>query len=121
MMTRFAAPTDGIFNRGPIADPAAFAKEAGAASWLFLCGDEFAAADGGISYDQVLAAVPESANIVSYPPRELSVDLIRQHIAALDRLPRPPRVPAALGLAPPRWPTSPPDQPHARSTEGQTG
>src|SRR4051812_4439894 len=97
MMTRFAAPTDVIFNRGPIADPAAFAKEAEAASWLFLCGDEFAAADGGMSYDQVLAAVPESANIVSAPPRELSVDLIRQHIAALDRLPRPTLVTCRAG------------------------
>src|SRR3954470_1972055 len=97
MMTRFAAPTDVIFNRGPIADPAAFAKDAGAASWLFLCGDEFAAAEGGMSYDQVLAAVPESANIVSDPPRELSVDLIRQHIAALDRLPRPTLVTCRAG------------------------
>ena len=97
MMTRFAAPTDVIFNRGPIADPATFAKDAGAASWLFLCGDEFAAADGGMSYDQVLAAVPESANIVSDPPRELSVDLIRQHIAALDRLPRPTLVTCRAG------------------------
>ena len=77
------------FNRGPIADPAAFAQEAGAASWLFLCGEEFAAMDGGMSYDQVQAAVPESENIVSDPPRALTIDLARQHMAAIDRLPRP--------------------------------
>jgi hypothetical protein len=88
-MGTFVAPTDVIFNRGPITDPGAFAQRAGAASWLFLCGDEFAAMDGGMSYDQVRAAVPESENIVSDPPRELTVDLVRQHIAALDRLPRP--------------------------------
>jgi hypothetical protein len=44
-------------HRGPIADPAAFADSAGAASWLFLGGDEFAAMEAGMSYDQVRAAV----------------------------------------------------------------
>jgi hypothetical protein len=96
-MGTFAAPTDLIFNRGPIADPAAFADSAGAASWLFLCGDEFAAMDGGMSYDQVRAAVPESENIVSDPPRALDVELVRQHIAALDRLPRPTLVTCRAG------------------------
>ena len=88
-MGEFEGPTDLTFNRGPIADPAQFARDADASSWLFLCGDEFAAMDGGMSYDQVRAAVGESENIISDPPRELNVDLVRQHIEALDRLPRP--------------------------------
>jgi len=88
-MAEFEGPTDLTFNRGAIADPAQFARDADAASWLFLCGDEFAAMDGGMSYDQVRAAVGESENIISDPPRELNVDLVRQHIEALDRLPRP--------------------------------
>lgn len=96
-MGGFTAPTDLIFNRGPIADPASFAQDAGAASWLFLCGDEFAAMDGGMSYEQVRAAVPESENIVSDPPRELTVDLVRRHIDALDRLPRPTLVTCRAG------------------------
>ena len=93
----FEVPADLTYNRGPIADPAAFARDAGAASWLFLCGDEFAAMDGGMSYDQVQAAVPESENIVSDPPRELTLDLARQHIAAIDRLPRPTLVTCRAG------------------------
>jgi hypothetical protein len=31
----FESPADLSFNRGHIADPDAFAREAGAASWLF--------------------------------------------------------------------------------------
>ena len=88
-MGDFGGPVDISFNRGPIKDPAQFARDADAASWLFLCGDEFAAMDGGMSYDQVQAAVDVSENIVSDPPRELNIELVRQHIAALDRLPRP--------------------------------
>jgi protein tyrosine phosphatase (PTP) superfamily phosphohydrolase (DUF442 family) len=45
--------------------------------------------DGGMSYDSVQAAVAESANIVSDPPRVLDMDLARRQIAALDQLPRP--------------------------------
>lgn len=96
-MGSFEMPNDIAFNRGPVADPAAFAEDAGAASWLFLCGDEFAAMEGGMSYDQVQAAVPTSENIVSDPPRVLSMDLARQHIAALDRLPRPTLVTCRAG------------------------
>src|SRR5207244_521306 len=96
-MANFEAPRDISFNRGPIADPAAFAHDAGAASWLFLCGEEFAAMDGGMSYGQVQAAVPESENVVSDPPRVLNMDLARQHIAALDRLPRPTLVTCRAG------------------------
>jgi hypothetical protein len=42
-MADFEAPTDLLNNRGLIADPEAFAREKGAASWLYLCGEEFAA------------------------------------------------------------------------------
>jgi hypothetical protein len=93
----FEVPADLTFNRRPIADPAAFAHDAGAASWLFLCGEEFAAMDGGISYAQVQAAVPESENIISDPPRVLDIALARQHIAALNRLPRPTLVTCRAG------------------------
>src|SRR6266550_5709391 len=96
-MASFEVPGDISFNRGPIADPAAFAHDAGAASWLFLCGDEFAAMDGGMSYAQVQAAVPESENIVSDPPRVLDIDLARRHMAAIDRLPRPTLVTCRTG------------------------
>ena len=96
-MASFAVPEDLTFNRGPIADPEAFANDAGAASWLFLCGEEFAAMDGGMSYAQVQAAVPKSENIVSDPPRVLDVALARQHMAALDRLPRPTLVTCRAG------------------------
>ena len=96
-MADFAGPTDLKFNRGPVADPAAFAGEASAASWLFLCGEEFAAMDGGLSYASVQEAVPESMNIVSDPPREMDMELARQHIAALDSLPRPTLVTCRAG------------------------
>jgi len=93
----FQLPADLIFNRGAIADPEAFARDAGAASWLFLRGEDFAAMDWGMSYAQVQAAVPESENIVADPPVELSIDLARQHLAALDRLPRPTLVTCRTG------------------------
>jgi hypothetical protein len=85
------------YNRGPIADPAAFARDASAASWLYLCGEEFAAMDGGMSYDDVQAAVAESANIVSDPPREMTMELARRQVDALDRLPRPTAVTCRAG------------------------
>lgn len=93
----FETPTDLTFNRGRIADPAAFARDADAASWLFLCGEEFAATEGGMSYADVQAAVPESVNIVADPPREVDMDLAREEIAALDRLPRPTLVTCRVG------------------------
>jgi len=96
-MGDFQSPTDLKHNRGLIEDPEAFAREANAASWLFLCGEEFAAMDGGMSYASVQAAVAESANIVSDPPRELDLDLARQHVAALDQLPRPTLVTCRTG------------------------
>jgi hypothetical protein len=88
-MPEFDTPTDLTYNNGPIADPAAFAHDAGAASWLYLCGEEFASMEGGMSYDSVQAAVPASANVVSDPPREMTMDLARQQVAALNELPRP--------------------------------
>jgi hypothetical protein len=93
----FEFPEDLAFNREAIADPEAFARDTGAASWLFLCGKEFATMDGGMSYAQVQAAVPESENIVSDPPVVLDLELARQHIAALDRLPRPTLVTCRTG------------------------
>jgi len=38
-MTGFETPTDLLNNRGLIADPQGFAREKGAASWLYLCGE----------------------------------------------------------------------------------
>jgi hypothetical protein len=96
-MPGFEGPEDLRFNRRPIADPDAFARDANAASWLFLCGEEFAAMDGGMSYASVQAAVPESQNIVSDPPVRMDMDLARQHVAALDRLPRPTLVTCRAG------------------------
>ena|SRR5580765_328939 len=87
-MADFEAPADLTFNTKPIADPQAFARDANAASWLFLCGEEFAAM-GGMSYADVEAAVSESTNVVSDPPRTMDMDLARRQIDALDELPRP--------------------------------
>jgi hypothetical protein len=84
-------------NRGFIADPAAFARDAGAASWLYLCGEAFAAMDGGMSYADVAAAVDRHDNIVSDPPVVMDMDLARQHMAALDDLPRPTLVTCRTG------------------------
>ncbi len=96
-MADFAGPKGLTFNRGLIADPAAFARDAHAASWLFLCGEEFAAMDGGISYAEVEAAVPTSLNIVSDPPRTMDMALARRHMAAIDELPRPTLVTCRTG------------------------
>ena len=96
-MADFQRPADLTFNRGLIADPAAFAGNLNAASWLFLCGEEFAAMEGGMSYADVESAVVESANVVSDPPQVLDMDLARRHVAALDRLPRPTLVTCRTG------------------------
>jgi hypothetical protein len=93
----FQSPADLKHNQGLIADPDAFAREANAASWLFLCGEEFAVMEGGMSYASVQAAVAESANIVSDPPRVLDMDLARRQVAALDELPRPTLVTCRTG------------------------
>lgn len=93
----FATPTDLTHNRGLIADPTAFAREAGAASWLYLCGEEFAAMEGGMSYADVQAAVPESENLIADPPRPFDMDVARRGIEALDHLPRPTLVTCRTG------------------------
>jgi hypothetical protein len=96
-VAEFETPTDLIHNRGLIDDPEAFARERGAESWLYLCGDEFASTDGGMSYADVERAVPVSANVVSDPPTPLNLDLARKQIEVLDALPRPTLVTCRTG------------------------
>ncbi len=96
-MAEFQSPTDLIHNRGLIADPAAFAKDAGAESWLFLCGEEFAATEGGMSFADVQSVVPQSANLIADPPRTFDMDVARRGISALDELPRPTLVTCRTG------------------------
>jgi len=96
-MTAFASPRDLMHNRGLIADPAAFARERNAASWLFLCGEAFASMEGGMSYADVQAAVATSANVVSDPPVVMDMDLARRQVAALGDLPRPTLVTCRTG------------------------
>jgi hypothetical protein len=84
-------------NRGLIADPESFARDANAASWLYLCGEAFAAMDGGMSYADAQAAVDASANVVSDPPVVMDMDLARRQVAALDKLPRPTLVTCRMG------------------------
>lgn len=96
-MSDFARPREIEFNCGKVDDPAAFADRAGAASWLFLCGEEFAGMEGGMSYASVQDAVPESANVISDPPQALDMDLARRQVAALDELPRPTLVTCRTG------------------------
>ena len=93
----FETPTGLTHNRGLIADPAAFARDASAASWLYLCGEEFASMEGGMSYDDVRRAVPASANVVSDPPTPLDLDLARKQLEALESLPRPTLVTCRTG------------------------
>jgi hypothetical protein len=93
----FSTPTDLTHNRGPVADPAAFAQEAGAASWLYLCGEEFASMEGGMSYADVQAAVPRSTNLIADPPRPFDMDVARRGVEMLDQLPRPTLVTCRAG------------------------
>ena len=88
-MENFKLPKDLCYNKGLIKDPDTYIKDAGCNSWLFLIGEEFAKMDGGISYEQVKSATPNSINVISDPPRTLNLDLARQHVEALDKLPRP--------------------------------
>src|SRR5438876_9308595 len=96
-MSAFETPTDLMNNRGLVSDPEAFAREKGAASWLYLCGEEFASMEGGMSNADVERAVPVSANVVSDPPTPLDPDLARRPIEALDGLPRPTLVTCRTG------------------------
>ena len=52
---------------------------------------------GGMSFDDVRAAVPDALNVISDPPRELDLDLARRHVDALDQLPRPTLVSCRAG------------------------
>jgi len=81
---------DGLrYNKGLIKDPSNYLKEVECKSWLYLVGEEFAKMDGGMSFDQVKSATPDSINVISDPPQVLNLDLARQHVNALDSLPRP--------------------------------
>jgi hypothetical protein len=96
-VAEFEMPTELMHNRGLIDDPEAFARDRDAASWLFLCGGEFASMEGGLSYSDVERSVPVSANVVSDPPTPLDLDLARRQIEALDGLPRPTLVTCRTG------------------------
>ena len=73
-MTDFETPTDLAYNRGPVSDPSALARENHAAAWLYLCGEEFATMEGGMSFGDVQAVVSQSANVVSDPPVTLDME-----------------------------------------------
>ena len=96
-MPEFRSPTDLIHNRGLISDPAAYARQVGAASWLFLCGQEFAAVEGGMSFADVQSAVSASTNLIADPPRPFAMEVARRGVAALDELPRPTLVTCRTG------------------------
>src|SRR3954454_25190612 len=96
-MTASGTHDEMTYNRGAVEDPAAFARDNDAASWLYLCGEEFASMEGGMSYADVEAAVPQSANVVSDPPVPMSMDLAREQLAALAALPRPTLVTCRTG------------------------
>lgn len=93
----FRLPNDLIFNTQRIAAPSAFARDRNAASWLYLNGAEFASMEGGMSYAQVQECVGRSENVISDPPRVLDLELARQHVRALDELPRPTLVTCRAG------------------------
>jgi hypothetical protein len=93
----FQTPADLTHNRGLVADPAALVKDAGAESWLFLCGEEFAAMEGGMSFADVQSVMPESVNLIADPPHPFDMDVARRGVAALDDLPRPTLVTCRTG------------------------
>jgi hypothetical protein len=97
MMNKFKLPDYLRYNRGPVQDPVSYARESESASWLCLVGEEFASMPNGMSYTQVQQAVPHSARVVSDPPRVLNLDLARQHVEALDKLPRPTMISCRAG------------------------
>jgi hypothetical protein len=88
-MKDFHLLNDLHYNRGLIQNPSTYIKDTGSASWLYLVGEEFAKMEGGMSYEQVQAATPNSINVISDPPQVLNLDLAKQHVDALDSLPRP--------------------------------
>jgi len=88
-MKNFELPEDLTYNNGFIKDPETYLKDCGCVSWLYLLGKEFSKMENGMSYDQVQAATPHCINVISDPPRVLNLDLAKQHVKALDSLPRP--------------------------------
>jgi protein tyrosine phosphatase (PTP) superfamily phosphohydrolase (DUF442 family) len=88
-MKNFQLPDDLHFNKGLIQDPTEYIKDAGCNSWLSLTGEDFEKMEGGMSYQQVQAATEHSVNVVSDPPKVLNLELAKQHVTALDTLPRP--------------------------------
>ena len=50
-----------------------------------------------MSYADVQAAVPRSANLIADPPRPFDMDVARRGVEALDRLPRPTLVTCRTG------------------------
>ena len=88
-MKDFELPEDLSYNNGFIKDPETYLNERRCISWLYLIGEEFAKMDNGMSFQQVQAATPYCANVISDPPRKLDLELARQHVKALDSLPRP--------------------------------
>ncbi|HMK10249.1 MAG TPA: hypothetical protein VK461_01570 [Acidimicrobiales bacterium] len=96
-MGDFPTPEGLTFNRGLIPDPAAFATQASAVSWLYLCGEDFASMEGGMSYADVEAAVEQSVNIVADPPIPFDIDMLRRLVAEIGTLPRPTLVTCRTG------------------------
>jgi len=88
-MKKFELPNDLIYNTGLITDPGTYFKESTCESWLCLTGEEFAKMENGMSFKQVQATTPFSINVVSDPPLTLNSDLAKQHVKALNSLPRP--------------------------------
>lgn len=97
MSDQFNLPDDLHFNLGLITDPSAYFKQSGCVSWLSLTGEEFAAMENGMSFQQVQEATPHNANVVSDPPRNLNLGLAEQHVKALDELPRPTLISCRVG------------------------
>ena len=77
------------YNNELIKHPVEYFRKSGCQSWLYLVGEEFSSMEGGMSFDQVRQATPDCINVISDPPRNLTIDLAKQHISALDKLPRP--------------------------------
>ena len=96
-MKKFKLPADLKFNNGRIEDPESYFGESGCVSWLSLVGEEFAKMEGGLSFEQVQNVTPNAINVVSDPPLTLNLELARQHVAALDHLPRPTLVTCRTG------------------------
>ena len=88
-MKKFELLKDLKFNNGFVKNPAAYLKDKECISWLCLTGEEFSKMENGMSYQQVQEATSHSANVVSDPPEILNFDLAKQHVTALDSLPRP--------------------------------